>query len=340
MSNENVVVELVRRPEGNLQPDIFRVAKRQLKELEEGEFLMRVDYLAMDPALISRMRDEDNYTAGTAPGEVMQANGVGEVIESRNPDVAVGELRHGLLCMQQFSIQSDPAASRVIQPGQGEPRWYLGVLGTTGVTAMLALREVGAPKQGETVLISSGGSSVGSIAAQLAKLKGCRTVAIVSTDEKAAQVKADWGYDAAIAYRGKSIQELSDAIGTACPDGVDVYFDNTSGDISEAVMDHYAMRARHIVVGRMAIAHLKDTRDDVGRRDNNILLVKRVKKQGFVVFDHNDIRTEAVAELAEAVATGKIQFKEDILEGIERAPEAFFRMLDGRNKGKQLVKVV
>lgn len=269
----------------------------------------------------------------------MQANGVGEVIESKNPNVAVGECRMGQFGMQLFSVQSDESISRVIDVNLGEPRWYLGVLGTTGVTAMIALREIGAPKPGETVLISSGGSAVGSTAAQLARFQGCRTVAIVSTEEKARDVKEEYGYDAAIYYRDRSVHELSNAIDEACPDGVDVYFDNTGGNISEAVLDHFNMFARHIVVGRMAIAHLADTRDDIGRRDQNVVLVKRLRKQGFVVHDHNDKRPAAVTELADAIRSGQLKFKEDILEGIERAPEAFFRMLEGRNKGKQLVKV-
>jgi NADPH-dependent curcumin reductase CurA len=339
MQKENVVVRLAKWPEGEYTPDIFEVDRQPVPALKQGEFLLRLSYLAMDPALISRMRKEGNYTAGVEPGDVMQANAVGEVVESENPKVKVGELRWGQFGMQQYSVQSDETVGRVIDPKVGKPRWYLSALGTTGVTAMLALRKIGEPKAGETVLISSGGSSVGSIAAQLAKLEGCRTVAIVSTEEKAQQVKEDFSYDAALAYRGRSVDELSEAVAEACPGGVDVYFDNTGGDISEAVMDHFNLFARHIVVGRMAIAHLKDTKQDIGRRDQNITLVKRIKKQGFVVHDHNDSRAQAVAELAAAIEAGTLRFSEDIVEGIENTPEAFLRMLEGKNKGKQLVRV-
>jgi len=220
-----------------------------------------------------------------------------------------------------------------------EARWYLGVLGTTGLTPVLALRKIGEPKPGETVLISSGGSVVGSIAAQLVKRIGCRAVAIVSTPEKSRQMIEEWGYDAAIAYRGRSIDELSEQIAIHCPDGVDVYFDNTGGDITEAVMDQYNIFARHIVTGRVAIAHLKDTRDDIGRRDQNVALVKRVRKQGFVVLDHLDEREGVEAELKQLIANGELKFKEDIVQGIQRAPEAFFRMVNGASLGKQLVAI-
>lgn len=339
MARTNRCIRLVRRPEGKLAEDIFDVASEELVDVGVGKFLLKVDYIAIDPALLSRMRDEDNYTAGVAPGELVWANGVGTVIESRNNEVAVGETRVGPVGMQQYSLQSDPTATRVVNPELGEPRWHLGVLGTTGITAKLALQTIGEPKAGETMLVSSGGSSVGSIAAQLAKNIGCRTVGIVSTDDKARQICEDWGYDAAFAYRGCSVNEMSASIAETCPDGVDVYFDNTGGDISEAVIDHFNLFARHIVVGRIAVAHLKDTRADIGRRDGNTVLVKRLKKQGFVVHDHAAARPAAVAELSAAIENGDLKFREDIIDGIERAPEAFFRMIRGQNTGKQLVRV-
>jgi NADPH-dependent curcumin reductase CurA len=339
MARINKFIRLARRPEGNLAEDIFELASEKTAEPGAGEFLIEVNYLAIDPALLSRMRDEDNYTAGIAPGELVWANGVGVVVESRNSQVAVGEVRVGPVGMQQYSLQSDPATTRIVDPALGEPRWHLGVLGTTGVTAKLALQTIGDLKAGETVLVSSGGSSVGSIAAQLAKNMGCRTVGIVSTDEKARRICEEWGYDAAFSYRNRSVDEMSASVAECCPNGVDVYFDNTGGDISESVIDHFNVFARQIVVGRISVAHLKDSRADIGRRDGNTILVKRVKKQGFVVHDHVAARPKAVAELHAAVENGDLVFREDILEGIERAPEAFFRMINGQSTGKQLIRV-
>lgn len=339
MARTSKFIRLVRRPEGNLAEDIFELASESVADPGDGEFLIEVNYLAIDPALLSRMRDEDNYTAGIAPGELVWANGVGVVIESRNSQVAVGEVRVGPVGMQQYSLQSDPSTTRIVEPKLGKPRWHLGVLGTTGVTAKLALQTIGEPKAGETVLVSSGGSSVGSIAAQLAKSMGCRTVGIVSTVDKARRICDDWGYDAAFSYRNRTVDEMSASIEECCPDGVDVYFDNTGGDISESVIDHFNLFARHIVVGRISVAHLKDSRADIGRRDGNTVLVKRLKKQGFVVHDHAEARPKAVAELHAAIENGDLIFREDIVEGIERAPEAFFRMVNGQSTGKQLVRV-
>jgi len=339
MSINNRFVKFDKRPAGAPTPDVFSVQSQKLRAIKDGEFLMRNIYLSMDPALVGRMRDEDNYAEKVNPGEVMHAYGVCQVVESNNPKVKVGEVRMGRVDMQQYTISSDDDAFKKINQGLAKATHFLGAVGLTGVTAYFAMREIAQPKAGETVLISAGASSVGSIAAQIAQLNNCRTVAIVSTDEKAAQVKQDWGYDAAISYRGKSIEQLSQDIKKACPKGIDVYFDNTSGDISEAVMDHYNVGARVAVVGRLAISHLTDTRLDTGRRDSNIMLTKRVKRQGFVILDYQKKIKGAIIQLALWIKQGKLKSKEDILIGIENAPDAFFRMLDGKNNGKQLVKL-
>ena len=339
MSTNNRFVKFDKRPAGAPTPDIFSVQSQKLRAIKSGEFLMRNAYLSMDPALVGRMRDEDNYAEKVNPGEVMHAYGVSQVIESKHPDVKVGEVRLGRVDMQQYTISGDDNAFKKINQGLAKATHFLGAVGITGATAYFAMRDIGQPKPGETVLVSAGASSVGTVAAQIAKLNNCRTVAIVSTDEKAKQVKQDWGYDAAISYRGKSIEQLSQDIKQACPKGVDVYFDNTSGDISEAVMDNYSLGARVAVVGRLAISNLPDTRLDKGRRDSNIMLTRRVKRQGFVILDYHQKFKGAFIQLALWIKQGKIKSKEDIIEGIDNAPDAFFRMLDGKNNGKQLVKL-
>jgi len=339
MSLSNRHILFTTRPAGKPTPEIFAAAEKPLIELQDGEFRIRNHYIAMDPALVGRMRTEDNYAESVAPGDVMHAYGVGEVIESKNPSVQVGQTRLGRLDMQEYYTSDDPSTSFPV--GVDLPiSWYLSVLGITGITAYFAFHEICEPKEGETVVISAGASSVGATVAQLAKKVGCRTVGIVSTDEKAQQAKEEWDYDAVVSYRGKSIDELSQAIGEVCPNGVDMYYDNTSGDISEAVMDHYNLFARIAVVGRLAISHLSDTKQDTGRRDNNLILARRVKKQGFVILDYKDRMLEAIIALAELVQNGDIKVKEDILEGIDKTSEAFFRMLNGENNGKQLVKLI
>lgn len=337
---QNRFVRFVQRPEGGSPtPEVFAMESETLPNLQAGQFILRNNYLSMDPALVSRMRDEDNYTDKVEPGEVMHCYGIGQVIASNNPDIKIGEVCFGRVDMQEYTLSSAPEEFTALNLGLAEASWYLSAVGITGATAYLSLFSICKPKAGETILISSGGSSVGTLVAQLCQNMGCRTVAIVSTDEKAARVKEGWGYAAAISYRGKSIEELSADIAMACPDGVDVYYDNTSGDISEAVLDNYNDYARVAVIGRMAISHLTDTRLDVGRRENNAILSKRLLKQGFVLLDHREKFRGAFMLMARWIREGKLKLKEDVLEGIERVPEAFFRVLDGTSDGKQLVKL-
>ncbi|MFT4518906.1 MAG: NADPH-dependent curcumin reductase CurA [Halioglobus sp.] len=335
----NTVVRFVKRPAGRPDPSIFAIETQELGEVPAGGILLKNAYLSMDPALVSRMRDEDNYTDQVNPGDVMQGYGIGQVIQSENLEVKVGEIRFGRIDMQQYTVVKNPEEFKKLNLGLARPTWYLSAVGISGATAYFSFLGLAEPKVGETVLISAGASSVGAMVAQMAKMKGCKTVAIVSTDEKAAQVKKDWGYDAAISYRGKNVDELSADIGKACPDGVDIYYDNTSGDISEAVLDHYNLNARSLVIGRLAISHLNDTRQDIGRRENNAILSKRIRKQGFVLLDHQDKMMGAFIQLAKWIKNGDVKLKEDIVEGIENVPDAFFTMLDGRSNGKQLVKL-
>ena len=339
MSYTNNFVRFVKRPVGKPTPDVFELASEDVRELRPNEFLIKNAYVSMDPALVGRMRDEDNYADKVEPGDTMQAYAVGQVISSRNAKVKVGEVRLGQLNMQEYSIQNDPDLSKPINLGLADASAYLSVVGLTGVTAYFGLFDLCQPKAGETIVISAGGSSVGTVVAQLAKQLGCRTVAIVSTDEKCDQVRREWGYDAAVSYRDKSIDELTEALQKACPNGADMYFDNTSGDISEAMLDVLSEQARVAVIGRLGIAHLPTTKMDRGRRDSNVMLTKRLTKRGMVVSDYQSRFFEAILQLAKWVRQGKLKMKEDIMEGVENMPTAFFRMLDGKAQGKQLVKL-
>lgn len=335
----NRQVHLARRPNGTPTPDIFEPKDDVVPPLGSGQFLVRTLYLSMDPALLSRMRDEDNYAESVEVGEVMHAYGVGQVIDTKNPSVKRGDVLLGRFDMQEYAVCDDSTVRTKINVGLAEPSWYLGAVGVTGATAYFGLVDIGQPKPGETVVISSGGSSVGATAAQLAKMKGCRTVAIVSTDDKAERIRQRFGYDAAVSYRGKSVEGLTTDLRSACPDGVDVYFDNTGGDISEALFDLYNEFARIVVCGRVATSHLTDSRLDRGRRDQNVVLTKRIRKQGFVLLDYKSRMPEATLQLAKWVKQGRIVFDEDVLDGIDEAPNAFFRMMEGRNRGKQLVRL-
>lgn len=337
LPERNRAIRFLKRPEGRPQPDIFQSVDLPMPQPGSGEFLVRNLCLSMDPALVGRMRDENNYADSATPGEVMHAYGIGQVVMSRHPGVKAGEVRLGRFDMQEYALQQDAGESRQLNLGLADPTWYLGPVGITGATAYFGLYDVAKPKAGETLVVSAGGSSVGSLVAQLARLAGCRTVAIVSTEAKARQVITDFGYDDAVSYRDKTTEQLSRDLQSACPRGVDIYFDNTSGDISEALLESYNDYARIVVCGRLGISHLSDTRHDVGRRDNNVILTKRIRKQGFVLLDYQPRMMEAVVQLAAWVKQGKLNIKIDTLAGIDNAPVAFFRMLNGESNGKQLV---
>lgn len=339
MTQTNRVVRFIKRPDGAPTPDIFAFEEIPLDPLGPGQFRVRNALISMDPALVSRMRPESNYAESVNPGEVMHGYAVGQVVESNNPAAKVGEVRLGRFDMQEFSTQDDADETRVINLGIAAPEHYLSVVGITGATAYFVLQEICDPKPGDVMVVSAAASSVGRVAAQLAKAQGVKLVGIVSTDDKAKALVTAGVYDAATSYRGKSVEALSADIGALCPNGIDIYFDNTSGDISEALMDHYNDFARIAVIGRLGIAHITDTKKDVGRRDANIMLAHRIKKQGFVLLDYNDRMMEAAFSLARMVKAGALQADIDMAEGVEAIPTAFFRMLNGENTGKQLVRV-
>lgn len=337
LPERNNAIRFLKRPVGRPQPDIFESIVLPMPQPGHGEFLVRNLCLSMDPALVGRMRDENNYAESVNPGDVMHAYGIGQVVQSRNPAVKTGEVRLGRFDMQEYSLQKDPDESRQINLGLADLPLYLGPVGITGATAYFGLYDIAKPKAGDTLVVSAGGSSVGSLVAQLAKMEGCKTVAIVSTEAKARQVIIDYGYDDAVSYRDKTPEQLARDLRNACPLGIDIYFDNTSGDISEALLDLYNDYARIVVCGRLGISHLSDTRQDTGRRDNNVILAKRIRKQGFVLLDYKPRMMEAIVQLAAWVKQGKLKANIDTLEGIRNAPVAFFRMLNGESNGKQLV---
>ena len=337
LSNNQII--LAKRPDGKPTPDVFSKRSTSVPDLKDGEYLIKVTILSMDPALVGRMRAESNYAESVDVGTTMHGYGIGQVIQSKNSNVKVGEVRLGRLDMQEYALFNDAAATSEINLGLATEEHYLSVVGITGATAYFSLLDIGKPKAGETILISAGASSVGAVVAQMAKHLGLYTVGIVSTDEKAKQTKTDWNYDAVISYRGKSVDELEADIQKACPKGVDIYYDNTSGDISEAVLDQFNEYGRHVVIGRLAISHLANTKDDRGRRDNNNILAKRLTKKGFVLLDYQPIYKAAFLQLAKWVNQGKIKSKLDIVSGIDQVESAFFRMLAGESQGKQLVRL-
>ncbi|MFN7230324.1 MAG: NADP-dependent oxidoreductase [Brevundimonas sp.] len=323
-------------PCGPINEANFNLEMRALRPLEPGEFLVRLHWLSVDPFMVSRLRAEANYTAGVSVGDVMQAYGVGRVEATNSSQYAHGDFVTGFFGMREWAIDNGESQVRKIDPALGPVQTALGVFGLAGITAYFGLMEVGAPKRGETVAVSAGVGSVGLLVGKIAAFHGCRTVAIVGSDEKVAAAVTTLGFDAAVNRRSA---RLDLDLAQACPDGVDVYFDNAGGDLYDSVLQHMNVGGRIIVCGRVASAHLAETKLDVGPRDANAILVKRLRKQGFLATDYASRAPEAIATLAEIIREGGTLPPEDVVDGIDQAPRALVRMLRGDNIGKQLVYI-
>lgn len=328
----NRQVVLASRPSGIPQQDNFSIATADVPAIGDGDLLVRNHYLSIEPAMRGWIADSGNYSAPVQIGEVMRSLASGEVIESRHPDFAAGDFVSGWFGWQDYAAV--PASKVVQRTTRAELTQVLGILGINGITAYFGLTDIGRPQPGETVVVSTAAGAVGSAVGQIARILGCRAVGIAGGADKAASCVDDFGYDAGIDYQG---EDVAARVAELCPDGVNVYFDSTSGAISDAVLPHLAMRARVVICGTASIP-----RWDVwptGPRVERHLLVKRARMEGFVIFDYADRQDEAVTQLRRWIAEGKLRYKEDILDGIEACPDAIAGLYRGENRGKRLIRL-
>ena len=335
MTETNRQVRLRARPEGIPEARHFEVAEEPLGPLAEGKIRVRNAYLSVDPAMRGWVSAVANYSKPVGIGEVMRSFAAGEVVESRHPDYAPGERLVGMFGWQRFADADGRDVVRRVREDDLPLSAQLGVLGLNGVTALLALTLVGEPKPGETVVVSTAAGAVGSAVGQIARILGCRAVGIAGGPEKVRLCLDEFGYDAAFDY--KAAGDLSAAVAGACPEGVGVYFDNTAGPVSDAVLPHLAVGARVVVCGTASVASWEPP--PLGPRVERHLLVKRARMQGFVYFDHAARFEEAIGRLAGWLREGKLRHREDILDGIEQAPGAIAGLYRGENRGKRLIRV-
>nr|MDQ6926485.1 NADP-dependent oxidoreductase [Candidatus Eremiobacteraeota bacterium] len=313
-SVRNCQVVLAARPDGIPQAQHFRIVESAVPRPGPGQFVVRNQFLGVEPAMRGWVSAVANYAEPVAIGAVMRSFAAGVVIESQHSGFAAGELVVGMFGWQDYAVSDGGGVRKVADDGVPLSA-HLGVLGMNGITAYLALLDIGQPKAGETVVVSTAAGAVGSCAGQIAKLLGCRTVGITGGPEKAALCTDEFGYDAAIDY--KATPDLDAAIKNVCPDGVDVYFDNTAGAISDAVMRHLAVRARIIVCGTASISSWVPW--PAGPRVERHLLVKRARMQGFLLFDYAERFDEAIAQLTQWLREGKLRYREDVMHGIDAA---------------------
>jgi hypothetical protein len=327
-------VILTSRPSGVAQRENFAIVDSDLPALADGQILVANRFLSVEPAMRGWIADVGNYSAPVEIGSVMRSLAVGEIVESRHVDWAVGDLVTGWFGWQQLAAVSPDAIVRRVTETDLALSLALGVLGINGVTAHLALTMIGEPKPGETVLVSTAAGSVGSAVGQIAKILGCREIGIAGGPDKVAQCRDEFGYDDAIDYKTEG---LASAIERACPNGAHVYFDNTAGTISDTVYPQLALNARVVICGTASLPSWDPWPQ--GPRVERHLLVKRARAQGFVIFDHQDRYDASVAQLASWVRSGALRYAEDVLDGLEACPDALAGLYRGENKGKRVIRL-
>ena len=327
-------VRLKSRPSGIPQAEHFEIVEVPVPEPSDGQVLVRNIYLSVDPAMRGWVGAAANYSDPVAVGAVMRSLAVGRVEESRNSDFHPGDYLTGMFGWQDYAVVDAGAIERKVG-GSGVPvSTSLGVLGLNGLTAYFALLDIGQPQAGETVVVSTAAGAVGSCVGQIAKIKGCRTVGIAGGPDKVRICREDFHFDAAADYKADDFESALDA---ACPEGVDVYFDNTAGSISDSIVRRLKVGARVVICGTASIASWEPPPQ--GPRIERHLLVKRARMQGFLIFDHVQRYPEALRELESWVRNGQICYREDILDGIEQAPGSIAGLYRGENLGKRLIRI-
>ncbi len=331
--SRNRQVVLAARPVGLPKPSDFRLVETPVPEPGPGEMLVRALYLSLDPYMRGRMSDARSYARPVAIGEVMVGAAVGEVVRSSHPDFTEGDVVEERLGWQEYGLSRGREA-RKIDPSLGPISTALGVLGMPGLTAYFGLLEVGQPRPGETVVVSAASGAVGAVVGQIAKIAGCRVVGLAGSKAKVDYLVSELRFDAGVDYK---TADLDAALADACPGGVNVYFDNVGGRITEAVSRHVNPFARIAVCGLVSQYNLE--KPELAPRNERFVLVNRVRVQGFIVSDFYARRDEALRHLAEWVRQGRLLYREDVVDGLENATAAFIGMLQGKNFGKQLVRL-
>jgi len=331
---------LASHPRGVPDLETWSLHDAPMPEPGPGQILIRTQWLSLDPYMRGRISPSANYAKGVSVGEVMQGGGVGEVVASNHPDWKPGDIAEAMnVGWQEHAVLTPdlPGSAKVnkVDPAQAPPQATLAWLGMPGLTAYVGTLEIGRPKPGDTMVVSAASGAVGQIVGQIGKLCGARVIGIAGSDEKLAWCRSV-GFDETINY--KTTNDMAGAIAALAPNGVNVFFDNTGGPIHDAVLRNLAVAARVVICGRIALASDFE-QEDIGLRASSRLIVTRAMIQGLVVFDWWHKRDEAMVRLAAWHRKGRLVTKEDVLDGFERVPEAFLRMMAGRNSGKQLVRL-
>ena len=324
---------LAARPIGLPKRSDFNLVEESVPTPGDGEFVARVQYISLDPAMRGWMNEGKSYVPPVGIGEVMRAGAVGEVIASNHAKFPLGSHVVGMFGVQEYALSNGKGVN-LVDPKAAPLPLYLGALGMTGITAYFGLLDVGALKEGETVVVSAAAGAVGSLVGQIAKIKGCHVIGIAGGAEKCRMIVDEFGFDAAIDYK---LDDLHAAIKQHCPKGIDVYFDNVGGAILEAALARLALHARIVICG--AISQYNNTDGVKGPANYMALLVARARMEGFVVFDYASRYGEALRDLSTWMMQGKLKSREDVVDGFTGFPEILLKLFSGENTGKLVLKV-
>lgn len=335
MSSINRQFVLAARPVGFPKESDFNLIETPLPTAEENQFVAQALYLSVDPYMRGRMNDVKSYAPAVKLGEVMVGGVVSKVTESKHPDFQVGDIITGNFGWQEYAL-SDGKGVRKVDPQLAPISTALGVLGMPGLTAYFGLLDICAPQAGETVVVSGAAGAVGSFVGQIAKIKGCRVVGIAGSDDKIDYLVNELGFDAAFNY--KTVDNYFVKLRELCPKGIDVYFDNVGGEITDAVLRQINLKARISICGQISQYNLE--KPEMGPRLLGMLIVSRAKIEGFLVSDYASRFDEGLQQMAAWIKEGKLQYRENIIEGFENMPRAFIGLLQGENIGKQVVKTL
>jgi NADPH-dependent curcumin reductase len=325
---------LATRPVGAIAESNFEWKQQPVTTLEEGQILVRNIYLSLDPTNRGWLNEGENYLPPVAIGEVMRSFGIGVVERSRNAKFPEGTLVQGFLGWQDYAIADGTDLDRLQKDPSVPLTAYLGLFGFIGMTAYFGLLDIGKPKAGETLVVSGAAGAVGSLVGQIGKIKGCRVVGIAGSEEKCRWLKDELGFDAAINYKTESVLK---SLQQHCPKGIDVYFENVGGEILDAVLSLINLRARIVLCG--LISQYNATEPVPGPYNFINIVTQRARLEGFIILDYFDRAQEALADLGQWYAQGKIKYRVDAIDGLENAPRAINKLFDGTNQGKLIIKV-
>ena len=329
---QNKEIRLASRPAGVPTLENFQFVETEVPKPADGEVLVRMLYISVDPYLRGRMREGKSYIAPFEVGQVIQSGAVGEVVESNSPNFQPGDVVSGSFGWRLFDVVNAGGLMKLI-PGVS-PSTALGVLGMPGLTAYFGLLDIGQPKEGETVVVSGAAGAVGMTVCQIAKIKGCRVVGTAGSDAKNDYLRRELGVDATINYKTDNIFA---ALKEACPNGIDVYFDNVGGDVSDAVLPQINEGARIVICGQISMYN--STTIETGIRPQPFLLKNSALMQGFIIRRYASRFVEGVTQLAQWFMSGKLKHAETIVEGFDNTPHAFIGLFSGDNLGKAIVKI-